>query len=436
MICHDLGRFLGCYGIPTVRTPNIDTLAQEGALFRQSFCTAPQCSPSRAALFTGLHPHSNGVMGLTHRNFAWDLKPDVLHLGQIMRNTGYGTALIGVHHESRSGDRTRIAQRCGMDEYVPGGTAPQVAERVVERLQRYKTQDKPFYLQVGFTEPHRRLGPDDQDYAGFLGDYIQVDASLGVTVPPYLQDTAGSRTEMAEIQGAVHVVDVAVGRILTALEELGQAQNTIVVFTTDHGLALPRAKCTLYDPGIETALIMRYPQGKWQGAYDQLVSNIDILPTLLDTVGIPQPESLQGRSLIPLLQRKDAEWRDRIFAELTYHEYYDPCRCIRTERYKLIVFFSAAPAYMDCSQSYHPRSKPIVPAAPRREYHPLVELYDLRNDPWEQVNLAGNTAYAEIEQSLLRQLHAWMIETDDPLLQSPVPSPMHHWAIDKLMGVV
>jgi N-sulfoglucosamine sulfohydrolase len=385
-------------------------------------------------MFTGLYPHTNGVMGLTHRNFAWDLHPDIMHIGQILRHEGYSTALLGVHHESRTGDRARVAQRCGMDEYVPGGNASLLAERVVERLQRYSTQDKPFYLQVGFTEPHRRSNPDDKEYAGFLGDYMQADDSLGVTVPPYLEDTSGSRTEVSEIQGAVHLVDDAVGRILSSLQDLGLAQNTIVVFTTDHGLALPRAKCTLYDPGIGTALIMRYPQGRWQGVYDQLVSNIDLLPTLLDAVGIQKDATLQGRSLMPLLHKEDTRWRDSIYAEMTYHEYYDPCRCIRTEYYKLIVYFSAAPAYMDCSQSYHPRSKPVVPAVPRREYHPTVELYDLQNDPWEQVNLDGNSDYAETERQLLRQLYAWMVETDDPLLQGPVPSPMHQWAINKLMG--
>jgi arylsulfatase A-like enzyme len=434
--CHDLGRFLGCYGVATVRTPHLDALAADGVRFDRAFCIAPQCSPSRAALFTGRYPHSNGVLGLTHANFAWDLGPDERHLGQVLREAGYATALVGVHHESRGGEPATVAARCGMDEVVPGGRGEAVAARALERLARFARADRPFYLQVGFTEPHR-LGAtarEEDGYMGFLGDYLAPDSERGVTVPPYLRDTPGAREELAELQGAVHYVDAAIGRLLDGLRALGLEENTLVLVTTDHGLALPRAKCSLYDPGLETALLLRLPARGWRGgrALPELVANVDLFPTLLELVGLPPDERVQGRSLLPLLDGGAYTPRDHLFAELTYHDYYDPRRCIRTERHKLIVNFSAAPSFMDPSQSWRPRAVTVTPPDPARAYHPLVELYDLAADPWEQRDIAGEPAAAGVRRGLLARLGAWMRDTADPLLAGAVTSPLHRRAVAAL----
>jgi N-sulfoglucosamine sulfohydrolase len=434
MHCHDVGRFLGCYGVPTVRTPNLDALAADGVRLAQAYATAPQCSPSRSSLYTGRWPHNNGVMGLTHSHFAWDLHAEERHLATELKDAGYETVLIGVHHESRVRPDEELAQRLGFDEVVTGGLADVVADRTVERLERLAGNEKPFYLQVGFIEPHRMGGKRDPDgVMGFLGNHLEPDTELGVTVPPYLVDDAGARTEVAELQGAVRFMDAAAGRVLDALREHGLDDDTLVLFTTDHGIALPRAKCTLYDPGLEVAMIARWPGRGWTGGAvrDELISNLDVVPTLLEALGLPVGDRVQGRSFLGLLDGSVYEPREEIFGEITYHDYYDPRRCVRTKDHKLIANFTSAPAYMDSSQSWKRRS---TPKQDPREYHPPYELYDLTADPDELDDRAGDPEYATVEKELLARLGAWMRETGDPLLDGAVANPLQQRVLGALQS--
>ena len=158
---------------------------------------------------------------------------------------------------------------------------------------------------------------------------------------------------------------------------------------------------------------------------DALISNVDLTPTLLDLVGTPASERLQGRSLLALLDGRAETHRDRIYAEMTYHDYYHPQRAVRTERHKLIVNFSTAPSLMDPSQSWRPRTRPVVPPNPPVAYTPAVELYDLEADPLEWRNLADDPGHTGTRSALLAQLLDWMRETGDPLLDGAVTSPRH-----------
>jgi N-sulfoglucosamine sulfohydrolase len=422
--CHDLGQHLHCYGVDGVQSPNLDRLAAEGVLFENNFATAPQCSPSRASLFTGRYPHSNGVMGLTHADFAWDLNPAERHLGQILAAAGYATAGVGIIHETRSGSK-----RCGFADYTAIATAKEMADAAIARLKQFAAEPgKPFYLQSGCIEPHRLPRPDANADQDFLGGRIQPDSSRGVTVPPYLRDTAGARTELAELQGAIRHMDEHMGRVLTAVSELGLDRNTLVIFATDHGIAMPRAKCSLYEPGLRTAFILRYPgRDGWHGGvrHKRMVTNIDCLPTILDLAGVPVPAAVQGRSLAPLLDGRSYVERDRIFGEITYHDYYDPRRSVRTATHKLIVNFSSAPAFMDPSQSWRPRADTVVPANHALAYHSAYEFYDLGRDPWEQKDVAGDAGYSSAVELLRKQLVAHLKTTNDPILSEAVTGPLH-----------
>jgi arylsulfatase A-like enzyme len=434
--CHDLGQYLHSYGVETVQTPRLDAFAREGVRFARSFCTAPSCSPSRASLFTGRYPHNNGVMGLCHATFAWDLHPQERHLGQFLSDTGYTTAAVGIIHETRSG-----AARCGYQTYDPAARAREATDAAIERLRVLREQPgRPFYLSVGFIEPHRLPGADTDPPGehGFTTPYIKPDAALGIQIPGYLRDTPGTREELAELQGAVRHVDIQFGRLMDAVYELGLAENTLVIFTTDHGVAMPRAKCSLYDPGISVALMMRLPSRPgWHGGitHSSLVSNIDVVPTLLDLLGVPIPGGVQGRSLAPLLDGRPCAPRTEIFAEMTYHDYYDPRRCIRTESHKLVANFSTAPAFMDPSQSWRPRSDTATPPNRAVAYHNAVEVYDLRADPWEQVDLSEMPEAASIRQELAGRLVHHLVATDDPILAGAVTSPHHRRTLGQLEGL-
>lgn len=439
--CHDLGQFLHCYGVKTVHTPNLDALAAQGVRFARSFCTNPGCSPSRASIFTGRYPHSNGVMGLCHGQFAWDLQPDEKHLAQILREAGYSTTAVGVIHETASGP-----DRCGYERHIRAAHALPATDAAIKLLGELKvksTAEKPFYLCVGFIEPHRLSYPEPAwpgalpGDSGFPGPGLQPDDSLGVDVPGYLRDTEGTRRELAGLQGAVRHVDTQVGRLLAALKQQQLESNTLVIFTTDHGIAMPRAKCTVYEPGLEVALLMRLPsRAGWHGGLvrSEMISNVDYLPTILDVVGVPVAKNVQGRSFAPLLDGKAYQPRDAIFTELTYHNYYDPRRAVRTAKHKLIVNFTSAPSFMDDSQCWRPPSDVAGPRNPAADYHPDVELYDLSVDPWEQNDVAKSPQYAALRQELLARLHRQMVETQDPLLKGAVTGPQHRRAMELLEG--
>ena len=327
---HDLGQHLSCYGATTVHTPHLDALAAGGALLENHFCTSPGCSPSRAALWTGRYPHRTGVHGLTHGNFMWDLNADERHLAAILADHGYETVLAGGYHEARRRpEELGYGRWLSDDGFLGFRPAREVADAAGGFLDGRGSAhgDTPFFLSVGLFEPHRVF-----DFGG-----VGPDREKGVAIPGWIPtDTeakhAAAEAEFAALQGAIREMDRQVGRILARLQANGLAQNTVVVFTSDHGLAMPRAKCSLYDPGIEVPLILRDPrEPAWHGIRRSgLCENTDVAPTLLDLLGLPgEPRMTDGRSLRPLLDA-DGPFREHIFAEKTYHRDYDPIRCVRT----------------------------------------------------------------------------------------------------------
>jgi arylsulfatase A-like enzyme len=401
---HDSGRYVQPYG-HSIRTPNIQSLAEHGVLFRNAFCAAPTCSPSRAALLTGQSPHSSGMLGLAHRGFS--LADPRQHLLHTLRGAGYRSALIGVQHVAKTADPL------GYDEVVPVEThgAADVAP-VAARFLRSAPQ-APFFLSVGFAETHREYpapGPhDDPRYC----------------LPPApLPDTPETRRDVAAYCASARVLDQGVGAVLEALDFSGLSDDTLVICTTDHGIAFPRMKCNLTDDGIGVMLIIRGPGGFTGGRVsDAMVSHIDIFPTLCELACLEPPDWLQGRSIMPLIRGELEQINDQVFAEVTYHAAYEPQRAVRTRRYKYIRRFGGrtTPVLPNCDDG---PSKDLWlrqgwaerPMAPE-------QLYDLAFDPHETDNRLADPDYADVLAEMRTRLVRWMEATTDPLLAGPVSAP-------------
>lgn len=420
--CHDLGRHLGAYGQETVSSPNLDRLAEDGVCFEGSFCTAPQCSPSRAGLYTGRYAHAAGMLGLAHDPFNWRLHQDEAYLAGHFQRAGYRTALIGVQHVTAH--QEEAVRGLGFDHVVLEDSAALIPGLAAAWLD--DVQEEAFFLNIGFMIPHRDPG----------GHYHQApaDDSLGVQVPGYLPDTPEARREFSELQGVIRQMDAAVGALRGELERRGLMNDTWMIFTTDHGLAMPRAKCTMYDPGIETALIMYAPTSGITGSrrFKELISNVDIVPTILECLEMETPDNLHGSSFAGLLRGNAYSRRKYIFAEKTFHTAYEPQRAVRSDRYKLI--WNAEIGIVNVPGDV--RQSPIYPQMLEQitQERPALEFYDLKHDPLEQQNLISDPEYESEIEDLRETLHTWMKDTNDPLLNGPPVSPFYRHSLNVLKG--
>jgi arylsulfatase A-like enzyme len=215
-----------------------------------------------------------------------------------------------------------------------------------------------------------------------------------------------------------------VGRVLNALHAAGMVDNTLIVFTTDHGLAFPGAKGSLYDRGTGVMLVLRGPGGFLGGrVVDEMVSQIDLYPTICELAGIDTPDFAQGCSLLPMMRGEQPGVRDAVFTELTYHAAYDPQRAIRTERWKYLRRFDDYPTRVLPNIDDSPSKDVLVDGGWGERPLPREELFDLLLDPEEGNNLADDPAFGHVRTELAERLERQMRDSDDPLLDGPVPAP-------------
>ncbi len=402
---HDTGRYVQPYGY-AVPTPSLQRLAEQGVVFRQAHNAAPTCSPSRAALVTGQWPHSCGQFGLVNRGFV--LEHPERHVAGFLAGEGYATTLVGIQHVVR--DPLTAGYQSVAD--LPNSRARNVAPEAA-RLLREQPMGQPFFMSVGFIETHR----------GFPEPTTAEDPRY-YRPPAPLPDAPQTRRDMAQFAASARELDWGMGLVLQALEESGLAENTLVICTTDHGIAFPAMKCNLTDHGTGVMLILRGPGGYTGGAVsDALVSHIDLFPTICDVVGIPSPEWLQGRSLTPLMRGEADEVNDAVFAEVNFHAQYEPQRSVRTRRWKYIRRFvdRERPLLANCDASPSKTLWLDHGWADRRVDG--EQLYDLVFDPHETRNLTGDPGAGGVLEEMRGRLDSWMEQSRDPLLRGPIQAP-------------
>ena len=432
IVSEDNGPELGCYGDPYARTPVLDKLAGEGVLFHNAYVTQAGCSQSRASFLTGLYPHQHGQIGLATWGFRL-YREDTPNLPLSLKEAGYRTGLIGKLHIN-----PESAFPYDMKEIPSGNFARKNLGDYARFAEAFmKAGTEPFFLHVNY--------PDAHDPWLRQVDGLPRDPQSGgdVKAMPYFGiDPPEMREMIADYYNSISRLDTLVGDLLKALRNSGKADNTLVVYLGDHGADMLRGKRTCYEGGVRIPLIVRWPGVAKPQVRNELVSTIDLVPTLLSAAKARTLPDLPGASLYPLIVGEAVSWRKHLFTEFHTHaakaNFY-PQRAVRNGRYKLIenlLLDEENPGYADTFRKLEadavergqagfdgglPRS--VANAAPevRAAYAlmkkpPRYELYDLQADPYEFRNLVDDsrhaTAFNELKQSLL----SWRQQTNDPLL--------------------
>ena len=460
IVADDHGRDAGCYGNPVIQTPSIDALAAEGTLFTDAFCTTASCSASRSVILTGMQNHANGQYGHEHDYHKFSTWANAASLPRYLEQAGYRTARCGKFHVAPE-------SVYHFQEVIPGGgrNDMEMADNCYDFVAR--GDDAPFFLYLCFNDPHRGRGVNRNrpHKPNRFGNEAASSANLTKTyspdeviVPDFLPDTAACREELAEYYQSVSRLDAAVGRLVEHLKTAGVYDDTLIVYMSDHGVAMPGAKTTVYEGGLHSPLVVRNPYAETQPKEcSAMISWVDITPTLLDFAGVldankksikpsvlqplrqearqadgfksaqANPGKFHGRSFLPVWKGETLSDWDEVYASHTFHEItmYYPMRVVRERKYKLIWNIAAdlpfpfasdlwaAPTWQEQYQQ--------GPSAPYGSWsvdtyihRPKFELFDLESDPHETTNLADDPAHAETLARLQQKLKTFQRQTNDP----------------------
>ena len=402
---------LGCYGHPTIKTPNLDRLAEKGLRFDSAYLTISSCSPSRCSMISGRYPHNTGACELH----------TTLPVGQFMypqslKDAGYYTVLSGKNH---MGPETKKAF-----SKISRGKGPGKEGDWVELLKQ-RPKDKPFFCWFASTDAHRNWN--------FSEEVKRYDPKEAV-VPPYLIDGPLTRQDLADYYHEVSRIDFYVGKIMAELKRQKIDDQTYVIFCADNGRPFPRCKTRLYDSGIKTPLIVWHKDKVKQGATASLVSSIDICATVLELAGVPIDDRVQGVSFKKILTDPTANIRDFVFAEHNWHVFQAHERMIRYRNMVLIqnnyadrmnMCVESAPKFPSGKELWdaHDNSAKMSKAQADLflKSRPKFELFDVSADPNQTKNLALDPAYTAIRQKMQKNLEYWSQQTGDTIPEKPTP---------------
>ena len=421
---------IGAYGNPIIKTPNLDRLASEGVRFTNAFCTSASSAASRAAILTGMYSHAIGAYGHTHDYHHFSTFDKTPSLPVLLEEAGYYTGRVGKYH-------------LAPESVYHFNQVYKANERnTVEMAEVSKdifNSEQPFFLYFCTGDPHRSGGPIvDGDWrtpnafgnrvTGYEGVKTVEYSPEDVIVPNFLPDNAETRAELAQYYQSISRIDQGVGKLLKYLKKSGKADNTLIIYIADNGMAFPGAKTTVYDAGIKLPCIIKDPRSSVKNIVnDAMISWVDLCPTILDYAGVKyDPTKFQGRSFNKIINNPESEGWDKIYASHTFHEItmYYPMRVVRDRKYKLIwnaawrleypfasdLFISSTWQSIKRSKSEYYGPKLVQDFLFRKEF----ELFDIESDPNETTNLAYDPKYNEVFEQMLNELKAWQVKNKDP----------------------
>lgn len=422
IVTHDIGRHIGCYGVETVQTPNMDRLAKSGMKFNGIYSTSAVCTPGRASLHTGRYPQSNGLMGLSHGPWWWELNSEEQHTAQILKKNGYETFLVGLSHLGKK------YNELGFDAHLsPKRKALESVDEAKRLFADQSDSENPFFAKIGFFEVHRPFTNGS-------------DSSKGIFVPPYLANTKLMRSDLATFQATVKFFDECVGEIVQGVKDAGIEDNTIIIVTSEHGIPYPGSKWAVRKAGIEIPLIVYQPGTIFSGGKEEeaLMSNVDILPTLLDYISVDIPSQVQGKSFIPYLSGATKQLpRNEVFGQYTRDMKRDnESRSVFDGQYWYIHYFSEGRS-VDYPVDVDPvRFAAHLERCKTKGSRPFFQLYDIQNDPYQLKDVGADPKNKKIVDDLSDRLLKWMEEVGDQLVDGPVSTAYYNKSISDLKNEI
>ena len=431
---------VGVYGaaLPNL-TPNIDALAAEGLRFENAHVTIAICQPTRAVWMTGRYPHRSGALGFD------EIRADVPTLIEALRDAGYYTGLMAKQgHVIPS--RPDIWNEIVPARELMNGRSPSLYyERALVLLRNAKAAGRPFFLMANSQDPHRPFAASENETAARLTDAESESSQYGggfpevelgfdpadIPVPGFLPDLPGVRQELAEYYTSVRRADETTGALLRALDDSGLTDQTVVMFLSDHGIAVPFAKTNVWMHSTRIPWIIRWPDMVEPGSVDtrHLVSGIDLAPTVLDLLRLPPLLGADGRSFVPLLYGETQEGRELVFVHMnaTVAPEWFPMRAVNDARFGYIFNAWADGEKEFFNNSMRGLTFPAMRQAAVNDmaiaariehllYRTKEELYDYRIDPDALVNLIADPTHADTVKRYRRFLLQHMRSTDDPEL--------------------
>ncbi len=417
---------IGAYGHPNIKTPHLDQLAKDGMRFTEAFLTTSSCSPSRTSIIAGLYPHNTDAEQL-----SWPLPADKNTFVRELKKAGYWTGLAGKYHmgdpvrddfdsllemqwiDAPIGlDRRLVGDGSGCDDWI--------------KLLRQRPKDQPFFAWLASFDAHRPFYDDNS--------CPKVHDANDVILPPYVPDTDLVKKDYSLYYDEITRMDDYIGKVIAELEAQGVSENTLVLFIADNGRAFPRDKTTLYDGGIKTPWIVKWPLKIKSGTVnDNLISAVDIAPTFMSIAGVTPLSEFEGFDFSKMLEDTSIAIRDQIYAEDHFHDYEDYTRAIRTKTFKYVKnFYDDLPdtpsadvnrgrSWQSMIKAYKAGTLTEAQQKCFKKPRDKEELFDIVADPYELNNLAYNPEYAQILQDMRSRLETTRAKSKDVLPKQRTP---------------